>query len=103
VIFARPFRDVIGRQLDLFVQENAALVRDCEAALARYDAADRAEAEELYGHYLDLVETATEVLADMRDRYAATLDEREAERYREAFNRAVGRQLRAFALELEDR
>ena len=35
-----------------------------------YNRADRAEAEELYGDYVDAVETGTEILADMRDHYA---------------------------------
>ena len=37
----------------------------------RYDSADRDEAEEAYGDYVDAVETATEALADMRDRFGA--------------------------------
>jgi hypothetical protein len=103
VIFSRPYRDVIERQLDLFLKEQADLVRDCEAALARYDTADREDAEELYGDYLDLVDAGTDALAELRDSYAATLDDREAERYRAAFDKAVARRLRPFALELEDR
>src|SRR5206468_1845378 len=74
VIFGRRrFRDVIERQLRLFVDEHDELLRECEEALARYHAAERDSAEELYGDYVDLVETGTEALADMRDRFAQTL------------------------------
>jgi glycosyltransferase involved in cell wall biosynthesis len=68
-----------------------------------YDRADRDEAEERYGDYLDLVETGTEVLADIRDHFAATLDDDAAEDYQAAFNRAVAKRLPRFALEIENR
>jgi hypothetical protein len=94
---------VIARQLDLFEREQAALIRDCEAALRAYDDADRDEAEERYGDYVDLVETGTEILADLRDHFAATLDDDPATDYEDAFNRAVARRLPPFALEIENR
>jgi hypothetical protein len=103
-IFRRGrFADVISRQLELFVEEQAELLRDCEAALARYNGAERDEAEELYGDYVDLVETGTEILADMRDGFAQTLDEARAEDYEAAFNRAVAKRMPPFGLELENR
>lgn len=97
------FSDVISRQLDLFEREQAGLVRECEQAEAAYDRAARDEAEERYGDYQDLVETGTEVLADLRDGYASTLGESAAERYEAEFNRAVARRLPRFALEIENR
>ena len=51
------FEDLIRRQLDLFEEECAELIADCDAAERAYDAADRDEAEEKYGDHLDLVET----------------------------------------------
>ena len=51
---------------------------------------------------LDLVETATELLADLRDGYAATLEGETADEYEAAFNRAVLKRLPRFALEIED-
>src|SRR6266511_2535065 len=75
------FADPIRRQLDLFLEEQADLVDECDRAIARYDAADRSDAEELYGDYVDLVESATEILADMRDRNAAALADEAAEAY----------------------
>jgi predicted translin family RNA/ssDNA-binding protein len=96
------FADVIDRQLDLFEREQVELIREVEAAHRAYDRSDRDEAEERYGDYLDLVETGTEVLADLRDNYAAALEEDAAEEYEEAFNRAVLKRLPRFALEIED-
>jgi hypothetical protein len=95
------FADVIERQLDLFEREHAGLIRDCQAAEEAYDRADRDEAEERYGDYLDLVETGTELLADLRDNYAATLADDAAERYESEFNRAVLKRLPRFAVNLE--
>ena len=97
------FDDVINRQLDLFERENRGLIDDCRAAERSYNRADRDEAEERYGDYVDLVETGTEVLADLRDHFASTLDEDVAEEYGAAFNRAVLKRFRRFALEIEDR
>jgi hypothetical protein len=100
----RPrFADAIGRQLDLFERENRGLIDDCLAAERSYNRADRDEAEERYGDYVDLVETGTEVLADLRDHFASTLEEDAADEYCAAFNRAVLKRFRRFALEMEDR
>jgi hypothetical protein len=97
------FGEVISRQLDLFEREQAELVRECEEAEAAYDRADRDQAEERFGDYQDLVETGTELLADLRDHFASTLDEEAAERYEAEFNRAVDRRLPRFSLEIENR
>jgi hypothetical protein len=97
------FSELIDRQLDLFEREQRGLIEDCVAAELAYNRAERDEAEERYGDYLDLVETGTEVLADLRDNFASTLDEEAADEYEHAFNRAVLRRFRRFALEIEDR
>ena len=99
----RRFGDVIATQLDLFVQEHADVIRECEEAERAYNTAPRDEAEERYGDYVDVVETGTELLADLRDHFAATLDEETSEAYEEEFNRAVLRRLARFALEIENR
>jgi hypothetical protein len=96
------FRDVIARQLDLFEREHAGLIEDCRKAEDAYERAERDEAEERYGDYLDLVETGTEALAELRDNFAATLDEEAAERYEDEFNRAVLKRLPRFALNIEN-
>ena len=97
------FGDVIARQLDLFERERAGLVRECEEAEAAYDRAPRDEAEERYGDYQDLVETATELLADLRDNFASTLGDAATEQYEAEFNRAVVKRLPRFSLEIENR
>jgi hypothetical protein len=102
VILRRRFADVIRTQLGLFRAEEAELIRDCERAEEAYNRAERDDAEERYGDYLDLVETGTEILAGLRDAYAATLDPDAEERYVAEFNRAVAKSLSRFALELED-
>jgi hypothetical protein len=103
VIFRKPFADVIRRQLDLFAEENLDLIAEVDAAERAYDRSERDEAEERYGDYSDLVETATEALADLRDHFASTLEEETGERYCDAFNRAVLKRWPPFALEIENR
>ena len=98
----RRFADVVARQLDLFEDEHAGLLRDCDLAERAYDRAERDEAEERYGDYLDLVETGAEVLAQLRAAYASSLDEDAAEQYELAFNRAVARRLPQFAVAIGD-
>jgi hypothetical protein len=98
----KPFADVIARQLDLFVRDNLELLEACDAAERAYDRAEREGAEERYGDYQELVETGTELLADLRDNYAATLAEPAAEEYEDAFNRAVAKRLPRFGLEIEN-
>ena len=98
----RRFGALIDRQLALWAEEYAGFVRDVDAAERAYDDAERDEAEERYGDYLDLVETGTELLAAVRDAYAATLEEETAATYEAEFNRAVVRRWPRFGLELED-
>jgi hypothetical protein len=97
------FADVIERQLALFVRDHADVVDEARERLEAYNRADRDEAEELYGDYLDAVETGTELLADLRDHFGRTLDEDAFEQYEREFNRAVAKRLPEFALELENR
>jgi hypothetical protein len=96
------FAEVISRQLDLFVRDNLELLDACEAAERAYDQAERDGAEERFGDYQELVEDGTEILAELRDNFASTLDEATAEEYEAAFNRAVEKGLPRFGLEIED-
>jgi hypothetical protein len=102
VLRKRRFADVIARQLELFVRDQLELLEACDRAELAYDRAGRAEAEERYGDYQELVETGTEILADLRDHYASTLDEASADEYEAAFNRAVAKRLPRFGLEIEN-
>jgi len=103
MIFRRRFADLISRQLDVFAEDEADLIRACRDAERKYDKAPRDEAESTYGDYVDFVETATEALADMRDRFKRTLDEDAGEEYEEAFNRAVKKRWPPFGLEIDNR
>ena len=97
---AGRFVDLVERQLDLFAAEHAGLIADVEAALGAYDHAPRGEAEERYGDFLDLVETGTDELIELRENYTSSLDEDSAEEYREVFNDVVRHRLPRFGLEL---
>jgi hypothetical protein len=99
--FRRPFRDVIDRQLALFESENADLLEEIAAAERAYDRADRDEAEERYGDFLDLVETAGEILAELRDGFASTLSEDAEDSYLDAFNHTALRRWPRFATGLD--
>ena len=101
--FRRRFAEVVSRQLGVFAEDEAELIADCTAKEREYDRSDREAAEEAYGDYMDAVESATEALADMRDRFASTLGERAAEEYEVEFNRAVRRRWPPFGLEIENR
>jgi hypothetical protein len=103
VLRRRRFADLITRQLDLFEREHAALIREYLEAEEAYDGAERDEAEERYGDYQDLVETGTEILADLRDHFASTLGDAQAEAYESAFNRAVRKRFPRLSPEIENR
>ena len=104
MIFRRGrFSEVIGRQLDLFELDHGDVIEEAADKLAAYNRAERDEAEELYGDYVDVVETGTELLADIRDAFSMTLPEGTDELYEAEFNRAVSRRWKAFALEIENR
>jgi hypothetical protein len=98
-----PFNDVITRQLDLFVEDEADLLEECREKYRIYERADREDREEAYGDFVDVVEAATEALADMRDRFSRTLGEDAAEVYEDAFNRAVRKRWPELGLEIENR
>jgi hypothetical protein len=85
----------------LFCQDEAELLAEVEAALKAYDSAGRDEAEERYGEFVDLVDTGREILVDMRDAFAESLDDEAAEEYRLAFDDLVRKRLPRFGLELD--
>ena len=97
MIFRRSkYGTVIDAQIDLFVSEHRDVLDDVATRLERYNAAERDEAEELYGDYQLAIEAATDRLAELRDTYARTLDERDAEQYVREFNDAVVERWREF-------
>jgi hypothetical protein len=102
LIFKRRFGDLIDRQLDLFEQDNADLLQRISDAEDDYRAAGRSEAEERFSELQDVLLEGTEILIELRDNYAATLDDDAAEEYAVAFNFGVLRRFPQFALELEE-
>jgi hypothetical protein len=95
------YAKVIDAQLDLFVRDHRDVIEEAGQRLDAYTRSDRSEAEELYGDYVDAVETGTEILAGMRDQYGASLED--PDNYFAAFNRAVAKRLPEFSLEIENR
>lgn len=85
------FGELVRRQLDLFAEDEAALLQEAEEAERAYDAAERDDAEELYGDYQLVLESVADRLGELRDTYAATLDESAADEYAAAFERAARR------------
>jgi hypothetical protein len=102
VIFGRRFGDLIDRQLDLFEQDNSELFERAGDAEAEYRAAGREEAEERFGDLQEVLAEGTDLLVELRDTYAETLDDEAVEEYTAAFDFAVLRRFPQFALELED-
>jgi hypothetical protein len=98
------FAELIARQLDVFAEDEArGLLEEVREAKTKYDRADRNDAEEIYGDYVDVVEAATEALAGMRWRYASTLDDTSVAEYETAFNRAVQKRWPPLGLEIGNR
>jgi hypothetical protein len=98
---ARPFADLVDRQLSLFGAQRSDLLDACTEALTAYREAGRDDAEERYGDYVDAVEEAREALEEMRDSYTATLDGEAARTYRESFDRAARRRFPGLDVGLE--
>ena len=96
-----PFVDLVERQLSLFGEEQAGLLADCDAALDSYEAAAGDQAEERYGDFVDLIDTARDELEELRDAYAGTLDQATAAEYLEFFNRIAQKRFPRIAAELD--
>ena len=90
MIFRRDrFGDLVRRQLDLFAEDDAELLREAEAAERAYDEAERDEAEEAYGDYQLVLESIADRLGEIRDVYAGTLPNDAIDAYEDAFERAA--------------
>ena len=89
-MFRRRFSDLVARQLDVFaVDEADGLLAEVHEMKTQYDQADRSDAEEAYGDYVGVVDAVRDALADMRNRFASTLDDEAVEEYESAFERAA--------------
>jgi len=91
------FHDLVQRQLDLFAADEAELLAEGEEADAAWTKADRDDTEELYGDFQLIVDAIGEHLYDLREVYAATLDELTADTYRAAFTASAKKRFRRFA------
>lgn len=88
MIFRRDrFRELVGRQLDLFGADEAELLEEAAEAERRYDEADRDDAEEQYGDFQLVLEAIGDRLEELRDTYAATLDDDARSDYERSFDR----------------
>jgi hypothetical protein len=101
VIFRRGrFGDLVERQLDLFASETD-LLEEAKEADAAWTTARPDETEELYGDYQLVVDAIGERLHDIRETYAATLEDGTADEYRAAFDRAARKRFGRSAAFLE--
>ena len=96
------FTDLIRRQLDLFETDEATLLEEAAEANSAWTNAGADESEELYGDYQLVVDAIGDQLFEVREAYAATLEDPTAADYRGAFNRAALKRFRGYAAFLED-
>jgi sirohydrochlorin ferrochelatase len=96
------FDDLVERQLALFSSDEAALIAEADEAEAAWIRSGRDHAEEAYGDYQLVVDAIADGLLELRDAYAATLDEDKADTYRRAFAAGVKRRFRRYASLVSD-
>jgi hypothetical protein len=96
------FHDVVSRQLDLFAADEAALLEEARSAEEAWTRAGREDAEEAYGDWHLVADAIGDRLLDLREAYAATLDEPGADEYRSAFTRAASSRFGNLASLLEE-
>ena len=85
----RRFGDLVTRQLDLFAADESALLAEAGEAETAWNDTERDSAEERYGDLQLVLDAIGDRLLDIRETYAATLDEAAADEYRAAFSRAA--------------
>ena len=101
ILRRRRFHDLVGRQLDLFESETELLEEAAEAD-AVWTKASADDSEELYGDYQLVVDAIGERLYDIRETYAASLDEDTSEEYRVTFDKEARRRFGRLAAFLEE-
>lgn len=85
----KRYAELIERQLELVAADDGDLIDDVDAARRAYRQADREDAEEAFGDYQLALEALKDRLVEVRDAYAATLEDPGA--YEQAFERAAAR------------
>jgi hypothetical protein len=91
-----PFAELVERQLDLVVADEAELLEEITQAERLWNAAGRDDAEEAYGDLQLAVDALSDRLHDTREAYAATIDPDLVESYRASFNRRAARRFRRY-------
>ena len=85
------FAELVRRQLDLFDEDEADLLQEAIDAERHYDEADRDDAEEAYGDLQLVFEAIGDRLEELRDAYAATLDDDTRGDYERSFDRLAAK------------
>lgn len=96
------FDELVTRQLDLLSSDEAALLEEATQADAAWTNAAADESEELYGDYQLVVDAIGERLHDVREAYAATLEDAAGDEYRRAFDKAARKRFGRLASFLDD-
>jgi hypothetical protein len=91
-----PYDDLVERQLSLFAEDEAELLREAADAEDAWNGAGRDTAEEAYGDYQLVVDAIADRLLDVREAYAATIGDN-ADAYRRAFAARAARRYRRYA------
>lgn len=97
----RRFAELVDRQLDLFADDESALLEEARLADEAWTRASRDDAEEAYGDWQLIADAIGERLVDLRQTYAATLDDDAEAEYRAAFGRAAAARFRNYTELLE--
>jgi hypothetical protein len=92
-----PFAELVERQLTLFAEDEAELLREAVEAEEAWNRAGRDTAEEAYGDYQLVVDAIADRLLDVREAYAATLDADAADAYRRSFGHAAARRFKRYS------
>ena len=96
------FDELVRRQLDLFAADEAGLLDEAATADSAWTNASAEESEELFGDYQLVVDAIGERLYDLREAYAASLDDDAADEYRAAFGKGSHKRFGRYAAFLED-
>jgi hypothetical protein len=96
------FDELVARQLDLFEEDQAALLAEARKADEAWTSAAKDESEELYGEYQLVVDAIGEDLYATRETYAGALEEGAAAEYRAAFDRKAAKRFGRYASFLQE-
>lgn len=94
------FGELVRRQLDLFAEDDAELLREADTAERAYDEAEREDAEEAYSDYQLVLEAIADRLEELRLTYGSTLDADAGALYAQAFARAARKRFPKLRAEL---